>query len=133
METVQSRGGRHCEISAAISLEWGDRSVDGYGARARLPRRKRLATTTKQNGAGSQNADPRHAAPAGQGNGGGVGEVWLLRDVVRKLRHKFGGPCCQPQAHNHRTTHRVPDGSGGGGRIVVALCRGVATGADGVV
>ncbi len=44
-----------------------------------------------------------------------VGEPWLVRDLVRKLRRKLGGRCRRPHVHLHRTPRRLPDGDGGGG------------------
>ena len=43
-----------------------------------------------------------------------VGEPWLVRDMVRRLRRKLGDDADTPQVHIHRTPRRLPDAHGGG-------------------
>ena len=46
-----------------------------------------------------------------------VGEAWLPRNVVKRLRRKLGDDASKPQVHPHRAPRRLPDGGGGhGGR-----------------
>ena len=42
-----------------------------------------------------------------------LGEGWLVREVVKRLRRKLGGRCRQSQIHPHRATGGVKDGGGG--------------------